>query len=127
METSGKITAKQERLLALLLTEKTAGEACKKSNIAITTYWRWMQDETFLTEYRKVRRGILENTVAKLQSVTYQAIETLERNLTCENPAAEIRSAQIILEQSIKGLETLEIENRIETLEALVKEKEKKV
>jgi hypothetical protein len=72
-----------------------------------------------------VRRGILENTVAKLQSVTHQAIETLERNLTCENPAAEIRSAQIILEQSIKGLETLDIENRLEMMERSIKEIEK--
>lgn len=121
-----EITNKQEKLIARLLTEKTIDEACKKSNVAVTTYWRWMKDENFLTQYRRARRGILENTVAKLQSVTYQAIETLERNLNCENPAAEIRSAQIILEQSIKGLEMLDVENRIEMLEELVKSWEKR-
>lgn len=91
----------------------------------VTTYWRWMQNETFLREYRKVRRGILENTIARLQSSTYQAIETLERNLNCENPAAEIRAAQIILEQSLKGLEILDIESRLETLELLSSSEEK--
>ncbi len=121
-----EISTKQEKLIALLLTEKTIDEACKKANVNVTTYWRWMQSVKFLQHYRTARRGILENTVAKLQSVTYQAIETLERNLTCENPAAEIRSAQIILEQSIKGLETLDVENRLEMLEQLVKEMEKK-
>lgn len=120
-----EISAKQEKLIARLLTEKTIDEACKKSNVAVTTYWRWMKDENFLIYYRRARRGILENTVAKLQSVTYKAIETLERNLTCENPAAEIRSAQIILEQSVKGLEMLDVENRIEMLEELVKSWEK--
>jgi hypothetical protein len=85
-----------------------------------------MQNGHFLQHYRTTRRGILENTVARLQSVTFQAIETLERNLTCENPSAEIRSAQIILEQSIKGLETLDLENRLEMLETLVKQKEEK-
>ena len=112
-----EITNKQEKLIALLLTEKTIDEACKKAGVNVTTYWRWMQNEIFLRQYRKARRGILENTVAKLQSVTYQAIDTLERNLTCENPGAEIRAAQIILEQSIKGLETLDVENRIEMIE----------
>jgi hypothetical protein len=68
-----------------------------------------------------MRRGILENTVAKLQSVTHQAIETLERNLTCENPSIEIRCAQIILEQSLKGLEILDTENRLQMLEHIVK------
>lgn len=121
-----EISTKQEKLIALLLTERTIDEACKKANVAVTTYWRWMKDENFLIQYRRTRRGILENTVAKLQSVTYQAIETLERNLTCENPGAEIRSAQIILEQSIKGLEMLDVENRIEMLEELVKSWEKR-
>lgn len=120
------ISTKQEKLIGLLLTEKTIDEACKKAGINATTYWRWMQDQNFLKQYRRARRGILENTVAKLQSVTYQAIETLERNLTCENPGSEIRSAQIILEQSIKGLEILDVEKRLEMLEVLVKELEKR-
>lgn len=121
-----EISTKQEKLIALLLTERTIDEACKKAGVNVTTYWRWMQDENFLIQYRRARRGIFENTVAKLQSVTYQAIETLERNLTCENPGAEIRSAQIILEQSIKGLEMLDVENRVEMLEELVKSWEKR-
>jgi hypothetical protein len=85
-----------------------------------------MKDENFISEYRKIRRGILENTVAKLQSITYRAIETLERNLTCENPSVEIRCAQIILEQSLKGLEMLDIENRLEMLEHVVKQAEER-
>jgi len=126
MQPMSEISTKQEKLIALLLTEKTIDEACKKANVNVTTYWRWMKDENFLKEYRRARRGILENTVAKLQGATYQAIETLERNLTCENPGAEIRSAQIILEQSIKGLEILDVANRIEMLEVLVVKLEKK-
>jgi len=122
-----EISNRQEKLLALLLTEKTVDAACQKAGVAVTTYWRWMKDETFIKEFRRMRRGILENTVAKLQSITFAAIDALERNLNCENPAAEIRSAQIILEQSIKGLEMLDLENRIETLEAVVKEKEIKI
>lgn len=121
------LSTKQEKLIALLLTEKTIDEACRKAGVNVTTYWRWMQDENFLREYRKVRRGILENTVAKLQSVTHQAIETLERNLHCENPSVEIRCAQIILEQSIKGLESLEVENRIKQLEATINNLEQQV
>lgn len=125
MQSVSEISTKQQKLIALLLTEKTIDEACKKASVNATTYWRWMQSELFLREYRKTRRGILENTVAKLQSVTHKAIDTLERNLNCENPAAEIRSAQIILEQSIKGLETLDVENRLELLELVMKNRGK--
>lgn len=115
-----EISAKQEKLIGLLLTERTIDAACQKAKVNAATYWRWMKDDDFLREYRRMRRGILENTVAKLQSSTYQAIDTLERNLNCENPASEIRAAQIILEQSLKGLELLDVENRLENLEEII-------
>jgi hypothetical protein len=124
MESSKKITARQEKLIALLLTERTIEQACAKADVAVTTYWRWMKEIHFLDEYRAARRGILENTIAKIQSITFAAIDALERNLNCENPSVEIRSAAIILEQSIKGLETLEVTDRLDMLEALVKHKE---
>ena len=60
MQTSDELTTKQEKLIALLLTEKTIDEACKKAGVNVTTYWRWMKDENFISQYRKIRRGILE-------------------------------------------------------------------
>ncbi len=119
-----KITAKQEKLIALLLTERTIEQACVKANIAVTTYWRWMKDQIFIDEYRRARRGILENTIARLQSITLSALDTLERNLNCENPSVEVRCAAIILEQSIRGVEMLDVADRLEMLESLVRHKE---
>ena len=84
-----------------------------------------MKTEAFLAEYRKARRGILENTIAKIQSLSFQAIDALEKNLTCENPAAEIRAAQIVLEQAIRGMEVLDTESRLEYLEAAMNAGEK--
>jgi len=126
MKSSGENTAKQEKLIGLLLTERTIEGACKKANVAVSTYWRWMQDQRFLKAYRTARRGIMENTVAKLQSIVFAAIDTLERNLSCENPGVEIRCAAIILEQSIKGVEMLDVEGRLEMLESMVKMQEER-
>jgi hypothetical protein len=126
MKSFNKISARQERLIAYLLTERTIERACGKAKVAVTTYWRWMQNEIFLTEYRKTRRGILENIVARMQSLSFSAIDTLEKNLNCENPATENRAAQIIIEQSLRGLELLDVENRLEMLESLVRDLENK-
>lgn len=126
MNTSGEITPKQQKLIALLLTEKTIDAACKKANVAVSTYWRWMHDLRFLTAYRVARRGIIENTVAKLQSLAFTAIDALERNLNCENPAVEIRSASIVLDQSIRGLEILDVEGRLVMLESVINRSEDK-
>jgi hypothetical protein len=117
MEHSESISKRQESLIAHLLTERTIDAACKKADVSASTYWRWMKEAPFLNEYRRAREGILENTVAKLQSLTYEAIDTLERNLHCENPSVEIRCATIILEQAIKGMEMLNLKARVEELE----------
>jgi hypothetical protein len=125
MKGTREISPKQERLIAHLLTERTVEGACSKSGVAVTTYWRWMKEDNFIREYRNARRTILENTVARLQGLTLDAIDTLERNLYCENPSVETRTATVILEQAIKGMEMLALEDRIETLETLVESKEK--
>jgi hypothetical protein len=122
-ETDG-LSVKQERLITYLLTERTIDAACAKAEVAVTTYWRWMKDPLFLTQYRTARDGILENTIAKLQSLSFEAIDTLERNLNCGNPSVEIRCATIILEQSIKGMEMLSLKTRVEQIENEMKEQE---
>ena len=114
------ISPRQEKLIAFLLTERTVDGACRRANVAVTTYWRWMKDKRFLVEYRNARVRILENAVARLQGITISAIDTLERNLNCENPSVETRTASVILEQAIKGLEILALEDRLESLEALI-------
>ena len=114
------ISAKQERLIAFLLSDRTIEGACQRASVAVTTYWRWMRDEEFLREYRNARKGVLENTVARLQAITFAAIDTLERNLNCENPSVETRAAAIVVTQAIRGLEILDVENRLAALEALI-------
>jgi hypothetical protein len=120
MQENDEISGKQERLIAFLLTERTIETACKKAEVAVVTYSRWMREESFLREYRTARKGVLENVIGRLQGITLAAIDALERNLTCENPSVEIRAAGIILEQAIRGLETLDVEQRLDALETMI-------
>jgi hypothetical protein len=118
MKRIDKLTNRQEKLIGCLLTERTIEDACQSAGVAVVTYWRWMQQPTFAKAYRKSRREILEGVVARLQGLTIAAVDTLERNLNCENPTVENRSASIILDQAVKGVETLDLAHRIESLES---------
>ncbi len=55
--------------------------------------------------------------MSELQPATSDAVATLRRNLNCENAAAEIRAAQIIIEQSVKEVESIELQGRVGRLE----------
>lgn len=126
MKSRSGLSIKQEKLIAYLLTERTIDQACQRAEVAVVTYWRWMQDRKFIAAYRRARRDVIEGTVSRFQNISVAAIDALERNLTCENPASEIRAATIILEQALKGVELLDLESRIEGLEELTREVKQK-
>ena len=110
------LTPKQEAAVAALLAVGV-DEAARRVGVSPVTIWRWQQDPVFREHYRTVRRQALEQATGRLQRLAGDAVEALERNLTCGVPSAEIRAAQAILEQAAKGVELIELEARIAELE----------
>lgn len=111
-------TNNREKIIDALLSTSTIADAAKQAGVSEATIFRCLRDETFKNEYRNARRDVVENTVGQLQGATAQAVETLTKNLSCGNPTAEIRAAQLILETSYKGIELIDLQMRLEILEA---------
>jgi DNA-binding transcriptional MerR regulator len=107
----------KEKALSALLRASSIAEAAKLCQLSEKTLRRYLDEKDFLTEYRAARRQVVENAIAQLQNAALDAVETLKQNLHCENPAAENRAAQIILENAVKGVETIDILERVERLE----------
>jgi AcrR family transcriptional regulator len=107
----------KEKLLIALIETSSIREAAKKSGIGEATIYRYLQDKDFLAEYRNARRQTVESAIAQMQNAASEAVERLKELQYCENPAVAARCAQIIFENSIKGLETTDILQRLETLE----------
>jgi hypothetical protein len=120
-----KLNRKQEQAIAALLSASSIKAAAGVCGMAEVTLWRWLQLPDFQTAYRAARRQIVERAVSELQAACGEAVEALKRNLHCENPAVEIRAAQIILEQGIKGVELMDLQERVERLESLLAGQEK--
>ncbi len=114
-----KIT-NQEKALNALLESASVSEAATKCGLNAKTLRRYLADVEFQKEFRAARRLVFEQNIIRLQSLHAGAIATLERNLNCENPSAEIRAAQIVLESTRKDFETLDILSRLELLEDAV-------
>ena len=109
--------ANKEKLLIALIETSSIREASKKSGIGEATIYRYLQDKDFLAEYRNARRQTVESAIAQMQNAASDAVERLKELQYCENPAVAARCAQIIFENSIKGMETTDILLRLETLE----------
>jgi hypothetical protein len=111
-------TANKEKSLAALLESATITEAAKKCGLSEKTLRRYLGDAEFQKEFRVARRVIFEQNIVRLQSLHAGAVDTLERNLNCENPSVEVRAAQIIIEGNRKDFETTDILSRLEELES---------
>ncbi len=111
-----KETNKEKVLIALIETSSIR-EAAKVSGICEATIYNYLRDSEFKTAYRDARRQTVESAIAQMQNAASEAVERLKELQYCENPAVAARCAQIIFENSVKGLETTDILERLETLE----------
>lgn len=107
----------KDKALIALLNSPSITEAAKACGLSEKTLRRYLEDKEFLTEYRNARRMVFEQNIVRLSALHAGAVDTLERNLTCENPSVEVRAAQIIIEGNRKDFETMDILERLEILE----------
>lgn len=112
----------KEKALAALLSTTSIRAAAQECKLSEATLYNYLADLDFKKTYREARRATVEAMIAKLQSLGSAAVDTLEKNLNCENAAVETRSAQIIIEQAAQGVKDQDIIERLEVLEDTLKQ-----
>lgn len=124
--TSGKISRKGPQAIAALLSEPTHEAAAKKAGIGTATLSRWLADPTFQSRYRLAQREAFASAVARLQSASGLAAETLAQEMTGDRAGDRIRAALGVLEHAFRARELGEMESRLTKLEKLLAEMREK-
>ena len=79
---------------------------------------RWLAEPSFKARYRDARRQVVELAVTGLQQATSEAVETLEDQPQHRGAAAaRIAAAKAILDFAVKGVELVDLAERVEALE----------
>lgn len=119
---ASNFSARQEKALVALLRLGEVKAAAEEARVSDVTLHRWLKDETFKAAYRAGRRELIEVAVAGLQADAQKARTVLLAVAEDKNAPASARvsAARVILEQSVKGAETLDLMERIAALEKLV-------
>jgi hypothetical protein len=89
--------------------------------------WRFMQNPEFQACYRAARRQLVENAIAQLQKDCTIAARVL-REVAEDKEApssSRVAAAKAILDQSINAIELVDLQDRVERLEALLENQEK--
>ena len=111
------ISRKQGAAIGALLAQPTISAAAESVGIGEATLRRWLKDVGFLAAYRGARRDALEHCVALLQKAGSDAVEAMQKSLQATSEGVRLRAACAILDYSMKGVELLDLEERITALE----------
>ena len=112
-----KRSRQTEAALTALLACPTIEAAAQQAGIAPATLRRWLAEDDFGRRYRSARRRVVEQAIAQLQQGTSEAVAALRRNLDCGTPSAEIAAAKAIIDQAVKGVELVDLAERVAVLE----------
>ena len=119
-----KRSRKEEAAISALLTESGIAAAAKKAGIAESTLRRWLQDSDFAERYRSARRQVLEQSTARLQLATVDAVNALQAIVSHQDttPSIRVSAARTILDMAYRAVEVGELSERLHSLEALVED-----
>ena len=117
-----KLTPKQERALLALLDCGEIKRAAEVARVGEGSLWRWLQQPDFQSRYRAARRQLAEAAMSQLQSDCTRAARVLREVAEDKSaPASSRGGGEGNLEQSVRAIELIDLEVRVEHLEGLVK------
>lgn len=119
-----ELNIRQEKFLKALLEAGTIELACRMAGINKTTGYKYLKDEVFLVEYRKLRREAMQQVTARLQKKSEEAVDVLAEimNDKDNSPNARVQAAKNTLDVAYRSIELDDMAERIEKVEAFMNE-----
>src|SRR4051812_22232196 len=92
---NGSKSRRTEQIIVALLQHPTIEKAATAVGISNVTIWRYLQNAEFQEEYRRARRQNVSQSLARLQSASSTAVNTLLRAMLDKNAptASKVRAA----------------------------------
>ncbi|MFP8917783.1 phage replication protein [Enterococcus innesii] len=117
-----ELNIRQEKFLKALLEAGTIEQACRMAGINKTTGYKYLKDEAFLVEYRKLRREAMQQVTARLQKKSEEAVDVLAEimNDKDNSPNARVQAAKNTLDVAYRSIELDDMAERIEKVEAFM-------
>lgn len=99
----------QYRLLKALMSSTSIKGACEKIGIKRGTYYKWIrEDKAFNEALMVIREEELREGLNSLKTLVKGAVKALGDGLQCDEIYAKLKSANLILNYTLKAKETMD-------------------
>ncbi len=113
----GKLTPKQRRLIACLLTARSVQDAAKTAGVSERSAHRWLRDPAFHAELDAATKEAIAQTVRRLASLSVAATGVLAATMAEGTPAAKLRASHIALRSLPELAQLFALEERLAAVE----------
>ena len=122
-----RLTHRQITALPYLLSSGTVAEGAKLAGISRTTFYRWMDDEAFRTQFETLRADVQSYAYAELRGLTLKGALVLAQMLEDPSSGIKLRAAQTAVSAGMKVSEQMDNQDRLDRIdEALSIQKSRK-
>jgi transposase-like protein len=116
-----KRTRKERLFMQALLSSATIEDAASIAGISPTTAYRWHSQPEFKAEFREMQSAVVGDTLVQLKMSMGEALAVLRSVMADAEdtpPAVRVTAARTLLDSAFKAVETTDILERLEALEA---------
>ena len=117
-----KISPTQRKVIELLLTSSTVGEAAEAARVSRGSVYRWMKDDTFISELRTAEAEAVQGLSRALVGLGEKATKALADALDSDKIAIRLRASEIVINNLLRLRELVDVEHRLAELEKLYAE-----
>lgn len=115
---SEELTLRQRKTIPHLVAASSRERGCKAARIGRSTLTEWLKQPAFAEALRSAEALAYREALATVQKATGEAAEVLRGLLASESEAIRLRAASELLAFSMKSRDAVEIEERLEAIEA---------
>ena len=111
-----RLSIRQRKAIPHLVTSDSLAEGARRANISRTTVYRWMDDDDFRRELKRLRDEAAELAQTEIKGMMLDAAMVIRDALDDENPSVRLRAAAATLNLSLKTIHGMDVEKRLNRL-----------
>ena len=112
------MTPRQLAALPYIVASRTASEGARLAEIDRVTLYRWMNDDDFRRELRRLRSEAAELAHLELRGLMLKAVHVLGAAMEDESPHVRLKAAQTALGVALKATEIKDVQKRLDLLDS---------
>ena len=112
-----KLTRRQQRAIAFLVTCPTQEEACRSAGVTRETINTWKRNPVFQAELERQQQLVFSEAIGAIKQSVDEAVVSLRNLVKSENENIRLRASVECIRLGLRIREQIEIEERVRVLE----------